>query len=910
MTTQVAELEPVLRRDYRPPAHWIDEVQLAFDLCPDATRVRARLSVRRNPAENDGSAPLELLGEELETLAVRVDGRELSAEEYELSEERLSIASVPERFVLETEVVIRPGRNKALSGLYLSSGNFCTQCEAEGFRRITWFLDRPDVMARYAVEITGDVEHTPVMLSNGNRVEDVDLGGGRRRVRWEDPFRKPSYLFALVAGKLACHAGHFTTRSGREVRLEIWVEPREIDKCEHALCSLEKAMAWDEERFGLEYDLDLYMIVAVGDFNMGAMENKGLNVFNSAYVLAKPETATDDDYEAIEGVIGHEYFHNWTGNRVTLRDWFQLTLKEGLTVFRDEEFTSDTTSRAVKRIQDVQSLRTVQFAEDAGPTAHPVRPESYVRMDNFYTSTVYRKGAEVVRMVQTLLGRAGFRRGMDLYVERHDGQAVTCDDFLAAMADANGVDLSQFARWYAQAGTPTVRARGRWDAAERTYALTLSQSVPEKQRVEPWRPLHVPVAVGLVGPNGRDLPLELEGEPARAELGSSAPTTRVLELCAVEQTFVFTGVTAQPVPSILRDLSAPVRLEVERAPGELAFLAACDADPFNRWEALQELARGVLLDLARRAATALPLELDPGLARAFGKVLDDRSLDGSLAALALALPPEKELAQHVEVVDPDALFAARRFAVRALAESHAELLRRTYDAARADAARANARRGELDRSSASGKSASGAGDARSIAARRLANAALAYLAALETEETTALVARQFDGADNMTDSYAALSILSRLDHKESERALAAFYTRWKGDALVIDKWFAVQARSTRAGTLERVLELARHPDFTLENPNRVRALVGVFCAWNQVHFHRADGAGYRFLGDQVIALDALNPQVAARMVSALNPWRRFDAGRGALMQAELARILAQPTLSKDVGEIAGKALAG
>ncbi len=884
MTIQVEEPQPVHRKDYCAPAHWIDEVHLSFDLDPDRTRIRARSSVRRNENENDGTAPLVLHGEELETLAVRIDGRELGPEEYSAGDERLVIPGVPDRFELETEVAVAPAGNKTLSGLYLSNGNYCTQCEAEGFRRITWFLDRPDVMARYTVEITGDREACPVLLSNGNRLAEEDLGDGRHRVRWQDPFPKPSYLFALVAGNLACHAGSFTTRSGRDVRLEIWVEPKEVDKCEHALRSLQKSMAWDEERFGLEYDLDLYMIVAVSDFNMGAMENKGLNVFNSAYVLARPETATDDDYEGIEGVIAHEYFHNWTGNRVTLRDWFQLTLKEGLTVFRDEEFTADTTSAAVKRIYDVQGLRTVQFAEDAGPTAHPVRPESYVKMDNFYTNTVYRKGAEVVRMYQTLLGRDGFRKGMDLYFERHDGDAVTCDDFRAAMADANGADLERFARWYAQPGTPTVRAQGTWDATAETYTLRLEQSLPEQHAGPDSSPLHVPVAVGLLGADGRDLELALEGES-----GGTA-TTRVLDLVESEQTFVFTGVSERPVPSLLRDFSAPVYLEIERPDGELAFLAAHDSDPFNRWDAVQELARGELLTLAGRAQAGEPLVLSDGLADAFGHVLTDSALDGSLKALALTLPPEKELAQHQDVVDPDALFAARMSAVRELAARHAEALRATYDANRSDGPYTD--------------------DRASVDRRFLANCVLGYLASLETEETIGLVARQFERANNMTDSFAALAILARLDHPARAKTLAAFYERWKEDPLVIDKWFAAQARSTHERTFQHVQELASHPDFTLENPNRVRSLLGAFCLWNQVRFHRADGAGYRFLADHVLALDELNPQVASRMVSAFNPWRDFDPSRQELMCHELERILAKPGLSKDVGEIAGKALGG
>lgn len=881
MKVQVKEPTPVFRKDYRQPDYWIDEVHLSFDLGAETTRVKARLEVRRNQSVNDGHAALVLVGEDLTTLRVALDGRVLATDEYTVSEGSLTIPGVPDHFELETEVDIHPAANKALSGLYVSDDTFCTQCEAEGFRRITWFLDRPDVMARYTVEITGDAKACPVMLSNGNRTSEEVPEGGRHRVVWKDPFPKPCYLFALVAGDLACHSGTFTTKSERDVRLEIWVEHRDADKCEHALRSLQRAMKWDEQRFGLEYDLDIYMIVAVSAFNMGAMENKGLNIFNSAYVLARQDTATDADYQNIEAVIAHEYFHNWTGNRVTCRDWFQLTLKEGLTVFRDQEFTADMTSRAVKRIGDVRSLRTVQFAEDAGPTAHPVRPDSYVKMDNFYTSTVYEKGATVVRMYQTLLGRDGFRKGMDLYFERHDGDAVTCDDFLAAMADANGVDLAGLGRWYSQAGTPTVHATGVHDAAAKTFALTLTQSLPSTHSGPEAVPLHIPVATGLLGASGADMQLELDGVAADG-------TTVNLELVDWETTFTFTGVSERPVPSLLRDFSAPVKLEMDRERTELAFLAANDSDAFNRWEALQTLGRDVLLELAAKSAAGGDLAMDSSLTQAVGKVLADTELDGALKALALVLPSERELAQSMDVIDPDALFAARRFARRSLAEAHADALRETYDA-NVDATYSN--------------------DQAAIARRSLKNAALGYLAALETEESIALVGRQFDGADNMTDSFAALAILSGSEHAERERCLKAFYERWKDEALVVDKWFAVQAGAESPATFDRVLALARHPDFTLENPNRARSLLRTFAA-NQVHFHRIDGAAYRFHADRVIELDGSNPQLASRLVSAFNPWKRFDAARQALMRTELERILDHDRLSKDVFEIASKALGG
>jgi aminopeptidase N len=880
----------VYRKDYRRPDYRIEAVDLHFELGEEVTRVRSKLTVRLDEAIRGDRPPFVLTGEELELLGVWLDGRELSPREYHLAGDELTVQSVPARFEFETLVEIKPQENTTFSGLFKSSGNFCTQCEAMGFRRITWFVDRPDVMARYTTTIVADRERYPVLLSNGNRVENQQLEGDRHRVKWEDPFPKPSYLFALVAGDLRCHSGSFVTCSGREVRLEIWVEPQNIDRCEHALRSLIKAMKWDEEVFGLEYDLDIFMIVAVGDFNAGAMENKGLNVFNSKYVLARPETATDDDYEGIEAVIAHEYFHNWTGNRVTCRDWFQLTLKEGLTVYRDRRFSADMMSAAVKRIRDVKQLRTFQFAEDAGPMVHPIRPESYISMDNFYTATVYEKGAEVVRMYETLLGRDGFRRGMDLYFERHDGQAVTCDDFRDAMADANGVDLDHFDRWYSQMGTPAVSARGEYDAEARSYALTLRQSLapaadgassPDAEEPEP---LQIPIAVGLLGPDGRDLPLQLAGEAT-----PSASSTRVLELVESEATFTFAGLDAAPVPSLLRGFSAPVKLEMERSREQLAFLMAHDSDAVSRWDAGQELAEILLLELVEDCAAGRPLKLDALYSDAFGEVLSDSSLDGSQKALALQLPGERLLGQAQEQVNVDGLHAAREFMLRELAAAHRDELA---------AARERCRTG-----------APYAIDKLSIDRRRLANAALAYLSLLGEPETTAWVVRQFETADNMTDLEAALISLVDIEGSEREAALESFYQRFQGDPLVIDKWFSVQARCKLPDTLARVLDLAGHPDFNLRNPNRARSLIGFFTVGNQVRFHAPDGAGYRFLADVTLELDSMNPQLAARLVSSFNPWRRFDAERRALMKQQLERIAGHPALSKDVFEIVGRALA-
>jgi len=863
--------ERIYRKDYRPSEFLVDTIDLCFELDPAETIVSAKMRLRRNPELPPSNAPLLLSGDELELRALRLDGADLDSTRFEADATSLRVHGVPDCFDLETEVLIHPDQNTKLMGLYTSSGAFCTQCEAEGFRRITYSIDRPDVMARYTTRIEADLAKYPVLLSNGNRVARGELPGGRHWVRWEDPFRKPSYLFALVAGDLLCHRGSFTTASGREVALEIWVEADNADKCEHALASLQAAMRWDEQTYGLGYDLDIYMIVAVNDFNMGAMENKGLNIFNSKYVLAKPSTATDDDYEAIESVVAHEYFHNWTGNRVTCRDWFQLTLKEGLTVFRDQEFSADMTSRPVQRIKDVTRLRTAQFAEDAGPLAHPIRPDSYIEMSNFYTATVYEKGAEVVRLYQTLLGRDGFRKGLRHYLEKHDGCAVTCDDFRQAMADANDMDLARFERWYAQAGTPVVHASGVWDEAADTYTLALRQS----QRALPGEPqplpLPIPVRVGLLGSDGRDIP----------------GTLRTLELREVEQTFRFENVPTRPVPSIGRGFSAPIKLHVERADDELAFLMAHDADPFNRWEAGQELGKRVLLGLVDRVLGHGALELDPGLVNAFRKVLEDPDLDGSIKALTLTLPSEELLAQELERVDPDAVHGARTFAVRQIASALRDELTETYErhAGGTDAINKT----EIDR-------------------RRIKNRALHYLAQLDEPRTTAMAVEQFDSASTMTDYEAAFLSLVDLVGPQTDRAIAEFYRRWRNDPLVLDKWFRMQAMSSAPGAFNRVLALSEHPDFHLANPNRARSLLYSFAAGNPVTFHRLDGRGYRFVADRVVELDAINPQVASRIVSAFNPWKRYEPRRSGLMRAELERIGSQPAISKDVSEIVERAL--
>jgi aminopeptidase N len=874
----------ILLQDYAPPPFLVDEIDLEASLGEELTTVRSRLSARPNPAAAAGGRALVLNGQDLRLVSISLDGRALSPSDYTLGSESLTLHDVPDRpFTIETVSALNPRENTSLEGLYVSGGMFCTQCEAEGFRKITWFPDRPDVMARYRTTIVADRARYPVLLSNGNLVGREDLPDGRHRAVWEDPFPKPSYLFALVAGDLAEVCDRFVTRSGRQVDLRLYVEHGNEDKVGHALDSLKRAMKWDEDVYGLEYDLDVFMIVAVGDFNMGAMENKGLNIFNTKYVLARPETATDADFLGVETVVAHEYFHNWTGNRVTCRDWFQLSLKEGLTVFRDQEFSSDMHSRPVKRISDVQRLRAAQFPEDAGPMAHPVRPESYIEINNFYTTTVYEKGAEVVRMIHTLLGPERFRKGMDLYFARHDGQAVTCEDFVAAMEDASGVDLGQFRRWYSQAGTPVVEASGQWDAAAQRYRLELRQSTPPTPGQPEKLPLHIPVAVGLVGRSGRELPLRLAGEAA------PGATTRVLDLREAHQVFVFEDIPEEPVPSLLRGFSAPVRLKASYSDADLTFLMSYDGDAFNRWEAGQTLATRLLLGLVDDARQGRPLALAPGFAEAFARLLRDGADDPAFAAQAMVLPGEGYLAQQMEPIEVDAIHTAREFVRRSLAETLREPLLDTYRGLAGNAPFST--------------------DAAAIGRRSLKNLALAYLMTLDEREMVELCLRQFDGATAMTDAIAALSLIADTDAPEREEVLERFYGRWKHEALVVDKWFAVQAASKRADTLDRVERLLGHPAFQIRNPNKVYALIGSFAGSNPVRFHDASGAGYRFLADRVLELDPLNPQVASRLVKMFARWRKYDRRRQDLMRAEIERIAARPGLSRDVYEIATKSLA-
>ncbi len=851
--------------DYRPPAFLVDRVALSFELHATATRVRSRLSLRRNPEGDPGPLRLDGAGQSVERIVI--DDEALGENRYEVSPDALTIAEAPDAFTLEIDTTINPRGNTELSGLYLSNGGFFTQCEAEGFRRITYFPDRPDVMTRFEVTVTADVASCPVMLSNGNPGPVEVLGDGRHRVTWTDPHPKPCYLFALVAGDLVSVADSFITRSGRSVALGIWVRRGDEESCAHAMRSLKKAMAWDEEVFGLEYDLDVFNVAAVSDFNMGAMENKGLNVFNTKYVLARPETATDADYEGIESVIAHEYFHNWTGNRVTCRDWFQLSLKEGLTVYRDQEFSMDQGSRAVKRIADVRALRAAQFREDSGPLAHPVQPDRYIAIDNFYTATVYNKGAEVIRMMATIIGRANFRHGMDLYFQRHDNHAVTIEDFVRCMEDASGTDLSRFRLWYHQAGTPEVTVSDSYDPASRRYRLSLDQRTAPAPNAPDKQSQVIPMAMGLLGPDGREI-----------------VSTRVLLLTEAAQDFEFDDIPAWPVPSLLRGFSAPVRLRGV-ASDQLRLLAAYDTDPFVRWDSAQQYAAGVLLDMARD----LVLDVAPGLIELMAATLDRADEDHAFAAEALALPSEAFLFDQMDIADVDAIHAARQAARIAIAAALRDRLRATYD-----------------RLSDEGPYRI---DGAAIGRRALRNACLAYLGLNRDDDGIRLAKAQFDARANMTDVLAALSVLCATDCPERDAALAAFHAAWRGDALVLDKWFAIQATSPLPGTARAVKALSAHPDFELRNPNRVRALAGSFAA-NQVRFHEASGEGYRFLTDIIIQLDPMNPQVAARMSSPLGQWRRVDAARGALMQAELRRVLGTPGLSKNTQEMVARCLEG
>jgi aminopeptidase N len=876
------QARPIRLQDYRPPDWLVETVELDVTLDPTATRVRARLALKPNP-KAAAPAPLVLDGDGLELKSLRLDGEPLAPELYSADPDRLTIAQPPQRpFRLEIETVLDPSSNTQLMGLYRSRGTYCTQCEAEGFRRITYFPDRPDVMAVYTTRIEAEEADAPVLLANGNLVASGKVAGTSRHfATWHDPFPKPCYLFALVGGRLGCVEDRFRTMSGRQVALRIFVEPGKEDRCGYAMDSLKRAMRWDEEVFGREYDLDTFMIVAVSDFNMGAMENKGLNVFNDKYVLASPATATDGDFAAIEAVIAHEYFHNWTGNRITCRDWFQLCLKEGLTVFRDQEFSADQRSRPVERITDVRGLRAHQFVEDAGPLAHPVRPSLYHEINNFYTTTVYEKGAEVVRMLKVLLGADDFRKGMDLYFARHDGEAATVEQFVQCFADAAATSLDQFMLWYSQAGTPEVVATGSYHAPSRTYRLDLAQTVPATPGQPSKDPMVIPLALGLVGRGGRDLPLKL-ADGRRTERG-------IIALTKPAETLTFTEIDEAPVPSLNRGFSAPIKLVANISGDDLRFLAAQDPDPFNRWQAVQMLAMRLLVDnVAALRAGATPRN-DPGLLDAFGAILADPALEPAFVAQTLTPPGETDIAREISRdVDPDAIFAARSGLRAAIGERFAQEL--------------------SDRYQALGDDGPYRPDAAGAGRRALRNTCLDLLVAAKRPGGMALAARQYQAADNMTDRIAALTTISLRDVPERPAALADFYARYADDPLIIDKWFTLQAAIPEPATLDRVKALTAHPAFSFANPNRVRALIGWFTMANQTQFNRADGGGYGFLVETVLALDPKNPQVAARLLSALKSWRVLEPSRRAFAQAALRRVASMPTLSRDVSDIAGRAL--
>lgn len=875
----------VRRDDYRPPNYLIYETRLTIRLGEDVTDVIGELSIRQNPNAAPAARDLILDGEDLKLVSIAIDGSPLPPGRYSLSSEQLIIHDVPKQFQLQTHVRIHPEKNTALSGLYRSSGNFCTQCEAEGFRRITYYLDRPDVLSHFVTRIEASKAQNPVLLSNGNLIDQGPLADDRHYAVWDDPFPKPSYLFALVAGRLACREDSFTTKSGRHVDLRLYVEPHNIDRTSHAMRSLKKAMEWDEKRYGREYDLNVFMIVAVDDFNMGAMENKGLNIFNSKYILADQDTATDQDYASIEAVIGHEYFHNWTGDRVTLRDWFQLSLKEGLTVFREQNFSAEMSSPSLKRIQDVRFLRQFQFPEDAGPMAHPVRPNEYLEINNFYTATVYEKGAEIVRMYETLLGSSGFRKGMDLYFSRHDGQAVTCDDFRSAMADANEADLEQFGLWYSVAGTPKLSAHGTYDANRQTYRLQLTQSYPEnlnKRSKISDHPLLIPLRLALFSSSGEQFEVRLQ----REEEGPGIAKERVLWLRAFSDEFVFEGISSSPVPSLLRGFSAPVRLDFPYSDKELAFLVAHDDDAYSRWDSAQRLIVRVITALMGGREISDSAKY---LVEAFRSLLLDASVDPALVAETIYLPNESALAQEFSSIDVEALEKARR----ALRLHLAKTLRAEFTSA----ARKSEQLGSYEYMTAE------------VARRRIHAVSLDYLASIQQEADLQYVEHWFKDSDNMSDRLAALTILASHPGPVRERSLADFRARYHDNPLVLDKWFAIQATSRMPGALNRIKTLMSDPIFSIKNPNRVRSLIGSFAHQNHSGFHDPTGQAYQFIANQVLALDRINPQVAARLVSCFSHWKRYDSNRQTLMKFELERMAKAANLSGDVYEIVERSLA-
>ncbi len=864
-------------KDYKAPNYWVDDIALVFDLRDNGTKVVSTMQIRRNEAAQ--SKQLILNGDELILEAISLDGVALSPDAYRLTKEALIIEDVPEKCELEIVTLIYPEKNTALSGLYRSQDTYCTQCEAEGFRRITFYMDHPDVLARFTTTIMADEARYPSLLSNGNLIDSGKLEDGRHFATWEDPFKKPSYLFALVAGDFDLRQGKFITQSGRNIDLRIYVEKGYGEQSEHALFCVKEAMRWDEEAFGREYDLDIYMIVAIGDFNMGAMENKGLNIFNTKYILAKPETATDDDYFHILSVIGHEYFHNWSGNRVTCRDWFQLSLKEGLTIFRDQSFTEDLLSRAVMRIKDVTALRESQFPEDAGPLAHPVRPDSYIEINNFYTSTIYNKGSEVLRMMQTILGKAKFREGMDLYFSRFDGQAVTIEDFVETMEEISGRDLNQFRLWYSQAGTPVVSVEDTYDAKNKIYTLTMTQSCPATPGQANKYPMHIPIKMGLLDHKGNSLPLHIDNVKGEDET--------VLHLTQAVQTFEFANVDTRPIPSLLRNFSAPIKLEYGYADDELLLLFKHDKDAFNRWEAGQKYFLRMILSLADRYQHHKELSL-PDELFAIITYLMLQVEDRYLLSEMLTLPSEKYIGEQMTVVKVDAIHAAREFILYELAEHLQDLFLQVYR----DCHVVGPYEFNME----------------AVGRRQLKNRCLSYLMVLPAFAELGM--QQFEASltTNMTETLGALAGLANLDTPLRIKALEQFYSTWNHDALVMDKWFSIQATSKLPNTLNQVKELVEHRGFDLKNPNKVYSLIGAFGHRNAVNFHSNDGAGYVFLRVMVHQLDKLNPQVSARMVKPLTDWRRYDKERQDLMREQLMILANDKAISPDLYELVTKSL--
>lgn len=874
-----ADPKAIYLKDYKVPDFTITHTNLTFLLEEATTQVTAILKVVRD--SNSTATDIVLDATNLELNAVYIDDVLIDASTYILTDAHLTIENVPAQCDIKTIVELKPHENTSLEGLYKSSGMFCTQCEAEGFRNITPYLDRPDVMSIFTTTIIADATKYPVLLSNGNLVSETKVEGDKHSATWHDPFKKPAYLFALVAGDLHCQADTFTTMSGRKIDLKIFVEPRNADKCEFALVSLKKSMCWDEEVYGREYDLDLFMIVAVDDFNMGAMENKGLNIFNSSCVLAKPDTTTDAGFERIEGIVAHEYFHNWSGNRVTCRDWFQLSLKEGFTVFRDAEFTADMHSRTVKRIDDVNMLRTAQFAEDAGPMAHPVRPESFIEISNFYTLTIYEKGAEVVRMIHTLLGEERFRQGSDLYFERHDGQAVTVEHFVAAMQDASGIDLSQFFLWYQQAATPEVRIVDAYDDSTQTYSLTFTQTCRETAETKVKQPFHIPVKLGLVFQPDEQATYDVESDAYDA-------LTQVFHLTQAEQTLIFSNVASRPVPSLFRGFSAPVISNYAYSDHQLLALLKYDSDGFNKWHAAQTFSLNTIKEMVTSLQRGEVPKVNPNLIEAFALLLQQDELDPAMVAEMIKLPNESFLFQQYESIDVEAIHQARKLAYTQIAQALEEVITQKYSTLSTDTY---------------------AFVKEDVAKRRLKNTLLYYLAYIDTPQALALANKQYVDANNMTDQRAAFSVLAHAaDNTLANNVIQDFYEKWKHDTLVLDAWFVEQATIPVANNLERVKGLMQHPAFSIKNPNKVRSLIGAFCGQNHIAFHQSNGSGYAFLCEMIMTLDTLNPQIASRLVTPFTKWRKLDAGRQALIKTALENILAKQNLSKDVYEVVSKSL--